>query len=258
MDSLDGVDEKYHDLYEESDDGFILSGVETIVDKESKEKLGEFRDNNRKLFKEKQELEKKLKRFDGVDLDEIEDMKDRLSKLDGIGDKDLLKKGGIEAILKKRTKEIVADHEKQIKELQKARDGFETENKGLKKSLNELKVDHGAFDAAAEAGLQVKPEAREDFLGRARKAWKLGDDNEVVGNDLFTKGGDPMVLKKHGAEWVKGLLEKAEHLFEPGSGGGGGGGPKKKGKVKVIPNDPAEIAKNVEAIAKGEVVVDMG
>ena len=60
VDSLDGIDEKYHALYAEKDGKFHLD-AEVAPPANDDSKLGEFRENNRKLFEQNQTLEGRVK-----------------------------------------------------------------------------------------------------------------------------------------------------------------------------------------------------
>ena len=77
IDSLDGVDEALHAYYKEGDDGFTLDVVgsvsKTVLDNEQKDR--------RKAEKALQESQDAIKRFEGIDPENVDAMKKQIAEL---------------------------------------------------------------------------------------------------------------------------------------------------------------------------------
>lgn len=177
----------------------------------SAEKVSEFRDRNITLAKEKEALEKKYKDIDPV---KYADLVKREGEL---GDGELIKKSGVDALVEKRTAAMKLEMETKLKE---ANDKLTTAGN----ELSTLKIDHAVLEHAGAIGLRGT--AKADAVSRARSRFKMVDGEVVALDDKGEKmyGADGKVLTIK--EWSGGLLKEAPHLFEANSGGGsqGGGG----------------------------------
>ena len=253
LDALDGISEPLRTEYELKDGKYHLKiegqpvGFAKATDlTEANSKLTEFRDNNRSLNAQKTELEAKLKGFEGIDPVEYAKTTQKI--------KDLEKKGikGGEDVAE-IVKAAVAAAVKPLEEREVARAASEkaaverADREGLRASLSA---------AGLKAGIEER--AMPDFIQRGMGVFKVIDGNVVA-----RKGDAPIFSKAKPAEeltteeWATELQTEAPHLFKPSKGGGaggssGGGGPVVK---KTITADPLEFGRNLEGIAKGEVIV---
>jgi hypothetical protein len=175
----------------------------------SNAKVAEFRDRNIQLQKDKEELEKKYKDVDPV---KYADLVKREAEL---GDGELIKKSGVDALVQKRTETMRNEYETKLKE---ANDKLTTAHG----ELTGLKIDHAVL---AEAGpLGLRKTAHADLVSRARTSFKMEDGKPVAydekGQKVYGADGQPLTIK----EWSTGMVKSAPHLFEPNSGGGSSGG----------------------------------
>lgn len=260
--SLDEIDEKYRDLYEEVGEGDEKQYVLGVDDKEYKSKIAEFRDNNIKYKKDIDELNKALKELKDGGLADIDPEKYKAmeKELEEIKDKKLMDEGQFEELLEKRTERLREKTSNQIKQLEenlvKANESVDL----YRGKWEEIVVNDAILRSVEKVGA-VKKGAMTDILSRARSLWKI---NGEEGGKLQAKDGDGNVLYGESGkepltvdEWVATLATEASHLFEGNSGGGasGSGNNSGTGTTRINPDDKAAFTANIEDIAAGKVVV---
>jgi hypothetical protein len=197
---IDSVPEEHRALYSEVESGGFQLQVEGAT---SKEKLNEFRQNNVKLMKDLEGF----KKFDGVDLDEYEALKEESQN---IKDKKLLDSGKVDELVENRVSSMKGEYDKQI-------DDLTGKNNSLHGRLEGLIIDGAAKDAAVAAG--VAASAIEDVMYRVRNTFTLSEDKAIPsdrdGNVMYgVDGVTPLSI----ADWVKDLSKTAPHLFAKSSG----------------------------------------
>lgn len=214
-------------------------------------KVAEFRDRNIALQKENDKLKTDFKDVDPV---KYADLVKREAEL---GDGELIKKSGVDALVTKRTEAMRNEYETKLKE---ATTKLET----TEKDLAGLKIDQAVLSEAGPLGLRKTAHA--DLIARARSTFKMEGGQVVAydekGQKAFGADAQPLSIKEWAASQVKG----APHLFEASAGGGssgsGGGGrftgPNPWAKqsfnlteqMRLTRQDPQE-AKRLEAAAGG-------
>lgn len=195
-------------FYAEKDGRWILQ-VEGAV---PREKLDEFRDTNRALIKERDELKK---RFEGIDPDEAREV---LAMRDDL-EKGKLKGGkSIEEIIEQRTGKMKDELTKRATEAEAAKARLEAD-------LAQVKITDAVTNAAIKKGLLQT--AVDDIAFRAQTAFRLREGKVVAvemknGSEVeaYDKDGEPLTIDGY----VDGLLTKAPHLFKSSEGGGAGNG----------------------------------
>lgn len=253
LESAAQIPEGFEKAYEEKNGKFYLKLDEDVVPKKD---LGEFRDNNIQLMKEKDALAKQLQKFDGVNLEEYQEA---LKLKQAAAEKKLLEQGDVEKLVQTRTERMRSDFDGQTQALNAKIQGLEEERNGLSQQLSSVLIDSQIQAAVNEVG-RPREGAMQDIMNRGRSLFKLQDGEPVpVGNDgkpIYGKDGKaPMTF----VEWATGLQETAGFLFESATGGGSQGNRSSTGgaqSTKVIaPNDPVAFGDNLESIAKGETTV---
>jgi hypothetical protein len=248
LDSLDEVPEAQHELYVERDGRFHLD-VEGVV---PQDRLREFRENNIKLMKEREELNAKLEKFKDIDPEKYQDAIKKLQELD---DKKMLDEGKIEELLTMRTERLRTDYDNQIKAFQKKVTDLEASSKTLADELAKERIDGRLREAAGKVG--IRSSALPDLINRGRQVWRLVEGNPVAMH------GEQMIYGKDPSkpiamdEWIGSLSDDAPHLFETSSGGGAQnqpGGGSRNGRI-IPKGDPLLFGKNLEGIASGDVRV---
>lgn len=269
---LSKVPEKFHGLYVEDGDEFVLDNDLAIDDDDdsgsSKDKIKEFRTNNIKLQKQNDELAEKVKTLEekfaslgDTPPDMLKQAIEMVNKIEEEEDRKLIAAGRIDEVVQKRSaskldavkKDLTARITALEADLTKA---HESENL-LKSRLSQTLITTNSQAALGKIAA-IRTGAMDDVAQRANRVWKMGEDGEFVAHDqngepIYNNKGEPISWD----DWAASLVKDAPHLFEGGSGGGAGGSSVvKKGGQKYVPQgDPVEFGKNLEAIAKGEVKV---
>lgn len=233
-------------LYEEINGRWVLpvEGVVPASELEStRTKLAEFRDNNRKLFAELEDLKPKIARFDGIDPDEHRALKAEKDKLVKRGVKDADDLGVL----------IQQSIEKATKPLAEKMALIEEDRSKLKRDLDAAKL----RDAIAEVGAKkgIKPKALSYVLDKARDLFHVADGKIAARDGVFSQARptDPLTPD----EWMDALVKTDDFLFEPSSGGGAKPGPggNKPGAKQLHNPTPEEMGRHMDAIIKGDMVV---
>lgn len=206
LDSLEGLDQAFHGVYEKNADGKYYLQVQGMV---AKTVVDEFRTNNISLTN-------KLKEYEGFDPSDYKRLKDLEKQFTG--------KEPDEAAIEKKLQERVAtmkkEHETQLTALNES-------NKTMKSQLEVLVIDNAVRAAATKVG--VRPEAVDDVLLRAKTVFKfekgMAVPYDAKGNVIYGKTGTEHMTPE---EWAGSLKTTASHLF-PQSVGAGATGPGSRG-----------------------------
>ena len=169
-----------------------------ILDSERNEEL---RQTNITVMKERDAL---LKRFDGIDPDEVRKLAAEKARLE---EEQRLKDGKFQEVLADKLKAAVAP--------------VAAERDALNGRLSALLIDDAVISEATKRGLRAT--ALPDLKARARNTFKLvGGAPQAFDGDKPRTGKDgfsPLTW----AEWVEALVSDAPHLFEANAGGGAAG-----------------------------------
>ncbi len=226
-----------------------------VDDAAYKKKLGEFRGNNINMRKKLEDLEALAEQYKGVD---IKKYKKALEELEKLQDDKLIDAGDIDQVVEQRTERMRADFAGQTTALEKRAKEAEKAIKLSNEHLSKVLIDSQVQSALGEVG-SLKKGAMDDALNRARRVWSLQDGAPVpMDGDSVRYGPDgksPMTM----GEWAASLVEEAPFLFEgnKGTGGPGNDRPGPGDGKSILGSDKEGYAKNIEAIAKGDVTVDI-
>ena len=226
VDSLEEIPEDLHKFYEETGTGSYVLSIDGVPP-QAQAKIAEFRDNNIQLSKQREELEEKLKVYDGLDADRA---REALAKLATMEEEELVKQGDLETLVQQKLSTVKADHLKQLETLKAAKDDAEKKAKLNQAKLSEYIIQQKVMEAV-HATATPHSAAVPDILYRAKSQWRLSEDGSLYavdefGNKQYSKGGDELISP---AEWSKNLVENARHLFAAsvGSSATGSGGAKR-------------------------------
>jgi anion-transporting ArsA/GET3 family ATPase len=252
------IPEALKSVYVKDESGVFVLDAEP--DPEAKTKVNEFRENNIRLAKEKEQLAEKLAAFQGVDPNKYKEAIQALEKLQTLEEKDLLKDGKVDEVIEsrvnKRIQQLKQESQTQIEALTAAQ---RKEAEKAKKYLTDLAkqmIDGQAAQAVQKYG-QPKTTAMDDIINRARAEWEPQetDDGLTIKSKAYDEEGQPY---KSMDEWAKSLPKRAPHFFEASTGSGASGnrrGGAAGGKQKIS-LDEFQTGKYNEAVRKGEVEVD--
>ncbi len=241
VDDISTVPEAQRELYTEKDGKFYL-GIEgdNPAVTEANKKVVDFRDANIGLKKKIEEIEEKMKTFEGLDPVEYKKLQ-----------------GQVEAFKQRGAKEpsdIDARIKAAVDPLQTQIADFQQREKTSKEEIKRRDLQTSLRDVAAKS--HVRESALEDFLSRGLRSFDLeGNAINDEGNPVYSSDNPTELLTT--VEWAKSLVKTAPHLFEESKGGGSPpAGVSRSGDNKEISGlDPVEFGHNLEGIAKGKVVV---
>lgn len=204
-------------------------------------KLAEFRDNNRALHSRVQELDSKMKAYEGIDPDEHRSLKTKLGEFEKRGAKE---PNDLDARLQAAVKPLMD----QVQQLR-------AENEKKAKENAYLTLEGRLRKAAVHAGIDER--AVPDFLNRALEVFDLDGTPRDKGAPIYSPERPAELLTPE--EWASGLKKTAPHLFRPSKGGGAnpgdGAGAKGGGEARVIaPTTGRLTGQDIEALARGEAV----
>ena len=246
------VPESLKEFYVKTDDGYLLD----VDNADYQQKIGEFRNNNIQFKRERDDLQKKLEGYSGVDPKKYLEMQRKLDELD---EKGLLESGKIDQLVEKRAEKFRQEYEDQIAKLTEGQQSAEGRAQTYKTRLDELAIGDMIAKAVLNVG-RVQKGALVDILARARATWKVNENGVPVAMNgetkLYGKDGKELLT---GEEWAQQLRESSPYLFEgnagggaPGSGSGGSGGD----GVKLVP--VSQAANHIADIAAGKAKIVEG
>ncbi|MGH0054346.1 MAG: hypothetical protein ACQ5SW_13225 [Sphaerochaetaceae bacterium] len=174
---------------------------------------------NDELLGEKKTLQKKLKDFDGIDLEKT---RTALDFFENNKDKELFENGQVDELVEKRVSQLVSDHEATTTELQSELKEYKASAEFYKEKYDRKTVqDHIRAEAVAQG---VSPEAIPDVLLRSDSIFSVSpQDNETVeargkdGKLMKTADGEKILNAKN---WIEGLKETCPHYWPPSEGAG--------------------------------------
>ena len=193
-----------------------------LLDSERNEEL---RQTNITVMKERDAL---LKRFEGIDPDEVRKLADEKRKLEEAAQ---LKAGEFDKVLAAR----LAEHDRKNAPML-------AELGAVKAQLSGVLIDDAVVAEATKRGLRAT--ALPDLKARARNTFKLvGSVPQAFDGETARMGKDgfsPLTL----AEWVEALVSDAPHLFEANAGGGATGSGS-RGAERGVVNPWSEKTRNL-------------
>jgi len=183
----------------------------------------------------KSELEQFKGQFDGLDVDAVKGL---LQKVSQDEEASLIAQGKIDEVVSKRTERLRGDYDKQ---LQAERERAEKAEAFANRFRDKVLAD-SIREAAQKAG--ALPEASDDIILRARNTFQLNEDGQPVAVDadgevIYGKDGKTPLTP---LEWAESLREAAPHLWPRAVGAGPTGDKGAKGAKKRSDMSPEEMA----------------
>lgn len=268
LDSLEGLPDPLKSEYELRDgkyhirvEGEIPGFVPVTTLEETKKSLASFRDNNIGLTKKTSELEKaqaelaeKLKSFDGIDPAEHVALKARIKELEAKG---VTRDTDVSTLVQRAVQSAVDPLQRRLDEVTAREKAAEERERKAAEALARKQTESDLISVGRKLGVEER--AVPDYVRRGLEIFRY-EEGKLVAKDgdapIFSPSNPTLPLGVE--EWAKGLLVDAPHLFKTSKGGGAapkeGGGSTHAAK-RVISNDPLEFGRNLEGIAKGDVIV---
>lgn len=160
-----------------------------------------------------------LKKFEGLDADDVRSTMDLFNQSE---EAKLLKEGKFDEVISKRTEKLRGDYDGKMADLQKERDAATEAGSKFEQLYKNKIVDDEIRKIALEA--KVIPEALEDVLRRGRDVFQLAADGTIEARDKdgnLLKSGDHLMDPKL---FVEGLKKSAPYYWPGSTGTGAAGG----------------------------------
>ena len=232
-DAFDNLPEGIKEHYAQDGDNYVLQT-------DSNDKIDEFRNNNRTLYRENEELKKRQAEFEKQLAESQKEVQQRTEK-------ELLSEGKIDELLDKRTEAMRQSYEEKINQLAQ-------QYQAAEQTLDIHIVENQIRDAAIKAHARndravdhiiraIKPQLKREGTSAVRVD---GQGNAVMGSDGKTPQGIPDLVEE--------LRASDSFLFaeSTGSGANGGQNATQNGKKRIR---RSEIGKYITEVAKGEVEI---
>lgn len=177
--------------------------------------------NNDSLVAEKRDLQKQLKKFDGIDLEKITKLQERFENDE---EAQLIADGKMDEVISRRTERMRTDMTTQLDASRGEVERVTGERDGYKKAFENERINNQIRIAAEKAG--VLPEAIEDVTNRANGVFTLDDEGRPIARD----GEGNLIMSKDGksilgpAEFVEGLKEVSPYYWPQSNSGRAAGG----------------------------------
>jgi hypothetical protein len=189
-DEINSVDESVKPFYEQNGDFYTLK-VEGAV---PKEKLDEFRATNIDLMK-------KLKDYDGVDLEKYNQLTEVERKM---RDKELIEKGDIDTLIKERLASVESDYTAKLNTLQQA---VQEKEQNYKQLLVKYEIEGEAMKALQAN--KIRPEAFDAILTQVKTKFTVDDNGKVIAKD-----GDKILTGKNGNLTISEFIAQQPDIFK--------------------------------------------
>lgn len=232
-DAFDNLPEGIKEHYTQDGDNYVLQT-------DSNDKIDEFRNNNRTLYRENEELKKRQAEFEKQLAESQKEVQQRTEK-------ELLNEGKIDELLDKRTEAMRQSYEEKINQLAQQ---YQSAEQTLDIHIIENQIRDAAIKAHARNDRAVdhiiraiKPQLKREGTSAVRVD---GQGNAVMGSDGKTPQGIPDLVEE--------LRASDSFLFaeSTGSGANGGQNATQNGKKRIR---RSEIGKYITEVAKGEVEI---
>lgn len=222
-DSLDAVPEGLREAATEADGKLRVSVV-------AKSKLDEFRENNIKVSKERDDMLPLLARAKQIlgteDFDEAEKSLAELRQMQQqVKDGQLVANKSLDEAVSERTKQMRESLETQIAEKAREAKAWQEKFGQSDQKYRKTVIDRAVTDVVLDEESGVQTKALPDILSRAYGIFEVGDDGKLTakkgGEVLYGLDGTTPMSPK---EWLTALREEAPYFFRGSNGGGSGGG----------------------------------
>jgi hypothetical protein len=223
--AADQVPEALKSIAVEKDGKFIANVV-------PKKELDDFRENNLKISRDRDNLNSVIGRLTtdvGFDPEKIDDFVAQIGEYrethQQVADGKLVKDTSLAQAVEAKTGEMKRTYEGQINGLSKQVTDLTKDNEGLKQNLNRSIVDREVMMAVNDPKSGALPEATRHILREAYEVFTI-DDGKLIpkdreGNVIYgSDGASPMSPM----EWLQKQQETNPFFFKQAQGGGAGGG----------------------------------
>ena len=204
-------------------------GLQDLIHDTVEKQVAGLKETNRKLKEEKRTLAGRLKLWEGLDVQRVRAVMERL-ELDE--EARLIADGRVEEVLTRRGERLVREQADEIdsrdRTIEELRGQLQTRDEQLARRVVDDQI------RAAAVGSGLIPSAVDDALFRGRQVFSLDEDGEAVARDeegsvLPGLNGSSRLAP---AEWLEAMREVAPHWW-PHSNGAGAPGASTSGAIML-------------------------
>lgn len=244
--SQEEIPEAIRGEYELRDGKYVLKLDGEIPGHVPAARLEEFRTNNRALNSLKDELERKLKSFEGIDPKEYAALKTKIAELEKAP-------ADVQARIDAAVAAVVTPLRQTVTDLQQKTAAAEEARNAAIAAAQRKDLESALQGVGLKLGVDER--ALPDYLRRGLEVFQIVDGKPVA------RSGDTPLLSKNGSpltpeQWAAELAADAPHLFKPSKGGGAAPGPggSTSGAVRIIGQGMRLSAQDVDDLATGKAV----
>ena len=237
-------EQEYEELPEAIREHYKEDGGQYVLSTDGDDRLTEFRQNNRNLFREVEELKKSH-------ADQSSALQSAKEEAQKRTEKDLLSEGKIDELLAQRTEAMRGSYEEKLGEITRAHSEAE-------KTLDIHIVENQIRDAAIKA--QARNDRAVDHIIRAVRPHVQRDGTQAVRIDV---SGNTVMAED--GKTLQGILDLVAEmkvsdgfLFAESSGSGASGGDATNGATGKKRIRRSEIGKYINEVAAGDVEIVEG
>jgi hypothetical protein len=235
----DAIPEDLKGTQKPIDGKFVVSVVPKV-------KLDEFRDNNIKLVKERDDLVKyKTDTSAVLGTDDLGKFSSELNELRStnqkVKDGKLVEEKGLERAISERTAEMKTSFEGQLKDAGIKLATAETEKENFSNKFKRLLISQQVIDAIMDPKSGIRPDAKTMVVKEAFEVFRVKDDESII-----PMKGDAVLYGLDGVspmtplEWLKKLAEQNPFILKESAGGGAAGGKTNINGIDVSKLTPAQ------------------
>lgn len=196
------------------------AAIASAVTKAKDEATSSMSAKNQELLNEMKKTKNDMKRYEGIDPDQVKTMMKAFEENQDLKD---ISEGKHEDVINRRIEKERSKFTSDINNLSEKAQTLEQQNQSLVQKVSTLMIDNNVVsEFIKEKGEEG---AIEDVILRAQRVFKVENDELIprdANDEIITGKNGPMTIN----EWIGELKQNAEHLFQGSkSSGVGGGGP---------------------------------
>lgn len=253
LESLDGIPEPYHELYEKTDEGFVLSGID---DTDFKSRIKEFRENNINLNEQLKTATKDLERYKDIDPEQYKKLLEIKQRIESDEEARMIAEGKLEEVLERRTEALRADLGTRAEKAEERAQKFEEDARRYRQQVNEFRIGQAFQTSLEKSKHQIQKGAHKDVMNRIHAIFRMDDKDTIRAYEpdgktpKYGKDGKEMTFD----EAIEDLVQEAPFLFVGSRGGGAEGGNYSRSDQEMLnETDPLAFGRNAEKIAKTKI-----
>jgi hypothetical protein len=214
--------------------------------------------NNQQLLDEKKKLQERIAALgDLADPEKLKQLRDLEKMIQGNEEMQLIKDGKIDEVFNRRSAALRQSHEAEVKALKKAAEEASEKLKGVTSKFKSERLNSSVAQVlqSLKTG-KLADGALPDVQRLALDIFDVDDEGKIVARDSAPVWNKGRITFEEFGDY---LVEHKPYFFGASSGGGAGGSrkPGDRQPQEIDARDKGAFLKNLDKIAKGEIVARM-